>query len=153
VLEPKWADTFRNTVKTLGKNHILDTEFRGSAYTAAWYVGVISSVSYTDVTNVADTMASHSGWTEAGPTNAPNYSQGTRPALTFGTPAASASLSTSAASAFSITSTGTLKGAFITTNSTKDGTTGTLYSSALFSGGDRAVGNGDTVNVSATLTA
>lgn len=148
--EQKWPEEALNVVTTVGKNDILDKYWGGSGYTAAPFVGLISSVSYSAVA-AADTMSSHAGWTEAGPTNAPNYSQGTRPALTFGA-ASAGSKATSSPSAFSITGAGTLKGCFATTVSTKDGTTGILISAGLFTGGDRVVANGDTVNVSYTST-
>ena len=146
----KWEDDIENTVVTVGKNLALDTILAGSSYTAAWYMGLISLASYSAI-SAADTMASHAGWLEAGNANAPTYSQGTRPAPAWSS-ASAGSKATSAAVVFSITSTGTVKGCFLNTVSTKDGTTGTLYSAGLFTGGDKAVGNGDTLNVSYTAS-
>lgn len=151
-MEVKWADDFRNTVTDVGANDLLDKYFAGSAYTAAFYVGLISSTSYSAIA-AANTMSSHAGWLEAGVANAPTYSQATRPALNMANAASARSKASSAVSAFSITGPGTAKGAFITTVNTKDGTTGILYSAGLFSGGDRAVINGDTINISTTVSA
>src|ERR1700693_2483149 len=62
----KWRDEFPNTVVVVGKNHMLNTEFTGSAYTVTGpYMGLISSVSFSAI-STADTMASHAGWLEAG---------------------------------------------------------------------------------------
>jgi hypothetical protein len=68
-----WTDTIPNLVTTVGKNDALDKYLAGSAYTAAWFLGLIDSTSYTAVA-AGDTAASHAGWTE----NA-GYSQGARP--------------------------------------------------------------------------
>lgn len=150
LMVPKWTETKLNTVLTAGKNDLLDKYFAGSAYTAAWFCLLISSVSYTAIAP-GDTIASHSGWTEGGGTNAPAYT-GSRPALTFGA-AAAGSKATSSASSFTFTSGGTIKGMGAVTNATKDGTTGVLYNAVLFTGGDRIVATSDVVNVSVTFSA
>ena len=70
----KWRDTIDNVVCTVGKNLALDTFLAGAAYTVVGpFMGLISSTSYTAVA-AGDTMASHSGWLEAGGANAPTYS-------------------------------------------------------------------------------
>lgn len=148
--EVKGTELVPNLVTTVGKNYLLDNGLAGSAYTAAFFLGLISSTSYTAV-NAADTMASHTGWLEAGIANAPTYSQGARPTAAWSA-AAAGSKSLSAALTFSITSSGTVKGAFLTTVATKDGTTGTLYSAGTFTGGDKVVTNGDTLSVSYTAS-
>lgn len=151
----KWRDEFPNTVTTVGKNLLLDTLLGGSGYSVTGpYCGLISSASYSAIA-AGDTMSSHAGWLEAGSGNAPTYS-GSRKTLSFSA-ASSGSKATSSAASFSITGTGTIKGGFVVLGSgasaTVENTGGTLYSAGLFSGGDRAVINGDTVNVSYTASA
>lgn len=151
----KWEDDIENVVTTVGKNVALDAYLAGSAYTVVGpFMGLISSVSYTTGPAAADTMASHGGWTEAGGTNAPTY---TAPRKTAAWAAASAgSKSLSAPLSFAITSAGTVKGCFLVFStgalSTIDNTAGTLYSAGLFTGGDKVVANGDTLNVSYTAS-
>lgn len=148
------TEEFRNTVATVGKNLALDTYLAGSGYTVVGpFMGLISSASYSAI-SAADTMTSHAGWLEAGNANAPTYT-GTRKTAAWSA-ASAGSKSLSAPLSFAITSTGTVKGAFLTFGSgavnTIDNTAGVLYSAGLFSSGDRAVLNGDTLNVSYTAS-
>jgi hypothetical protein len=136
-----WDETIHNLVTNAGATFNLETFFRGTSYTASWYVGLVSNASFTAY-NATDTMASHSGWQEF-----TDYSQSNRVAATFGSAAVNKAITASAASSFSVTGAGTLKGAFLTTNNTKGGTTGTLYSVSNFTQGDRPVDAGYTVNV------
>ena len=143
----KWRDSIKNLVTTVGKNNLLDNHLAGSTYTATWYIGLIGSASYTTGPAAGDTSASHGGWVES-----QDYSQGTRPAPSFAA-ASGGSKATSAAVAFGINASVTIKGCFLISNSTKGGTTGVLYSAGTFTGGDKPVGNGDTLNVTYTASA
>jgi hypothetical protein len=146
----KWEDEAPNLVVNVGLQDMNAKYFTGSAYTAAWYIGLYGAAASNNPA-AGDTMSSHAGWTEV-----TAYSQATRPACTFGTPStANPSVATNSASpaSFSINGTTTVGGAFLTSNSTKSGTTGTLYSAADFSSpGDRAVVSGDTLSVTYTLS-
>ena len=146
----KWRDEIENLWTTEGKNEAFNQFFTGSSYTGAFYMGLVSSVSYTAIA-AGDTAAQINGsnqWTEAfNGTDTPTYSQGSRPTMSFSA-ASAGSISTSAALVFSITGTGTVKGAFVATNATKGGTSGKLITAGLFTGGDKSVSSGDTLNVS-----
>lgn len=142
----KWEETIFNTVVNTGLDDILDKFYKGSAYTAAHYVGLTDG---TPTIAATDTMATHAGWTEVHTT----YTEATREVMTLGT-VSSQSVDNSASKAiFNFTGTATVGGAFVTTDNTKGGTTGTLIGAAAFTGGDKSMGNGDTLNVTVTLTA
>lgn len=139
-----------NLVTTGGKNDLLDKYFAGSGYTATWYLGLVSSVSFSAYA-AGDTMSSHAGWTEAGATNAPNYGAANRSTITFA--AASGGVKASSAiTAFTFSNSGTVKGGFITTGQVKDATTGILYSAGNFTAGDAPVANGYVMTCTASLT-
>ena len=141
----KWEDRSHNLVVNVGLADMNDKYFSGSGYTAAWYIGLYGSGSTNDPA-AGDTMASHAGWTEV-----TAYSQATRPAATFGsaTVADPSVINNSASVAvFSINGTTTVGGAFLTSDDTKSGTSGILFSASDFqSPGDRSVVSGDTLNV------
>ncbi|MEW6314624.1 MAG: hypothetical protein AB1513_11395 [Pseudomonadota bacterium] len=140
-------DSIINLVTTAGKNDALDKYLAGSAYTAAFYMGLVDGATAPTYA-AADTMSSHAGWTEN-----QNYTQTTRQAPSWSA-ASGAAKSTSTPVSFSINTNGqTLAGAFITTSNTKGGTTGTLYSCGNFTGGNKTAGNGDTIQVSYTANA
>lgn len=141
----KWRETIDNLVVDVGLNDMLNQWLKGSTYTAAFYVGLVAG---TPTIAAADTMSSHAGWTD----NA-TYSNATRPALTLGTVAAKSVDNSASKAVFNINGTATITGAFVTTNSTKSGTTGTLISAGAFSGGSKSVTSGDTLNVQVTYTA
>jgi len=144
----KWEEKNPNLVVNVGLKDMNAKYFSGSAYTAAWYVGLITGPGPATIA-AADTLASHAGWTE--------YSTytGNRQAVTFGT-ATTADPSvidnSGAPNAFIITAPGgTVAGAFLCTVAT--GTVGTLFSASDFqSPGDRAVVAGDTLNVTYTFS-
>jgi hypothetical protein len=148
----KWELETPNLVVNGGLQDMNTKYFVGSAYTAAWYLGLITGPGSGVTIAATDTAASHAGWTEA-----VGYSQAARPTCTFGaTPTnANPSVATNSASTatFSINATATIAGAFLISNSTKSGTTGILYSAAKFqTPGDRSVINGDTITVTYTLS-
>jgi len=146
----KWAEENHNLVVNEGLQDMNTKYFAGSGYTAVWYIGLYGSGA-TNNPAPGDTMASHIGWTEV-----TAYSQATRPAVTFGTATtADPSVITNSASpaTFSINGTTTVGGAFLTSNNTKGGTTGILFSASDFqSPGDRSVVNGDTLTVTYTFS-
>ena len=153
----KWSDYIQNVVTDQGRNHMLGVEFRSVTQVTAWYIGLISSVkganNYATVANT-DTQASHSNWAQCNSNNAPNFSQTSNRLITFSA-AATKAIASSNATVFSIITSGTVKGAFLTSNPNKSNlgagpTTGFLYSAGLFSAGDKVVSNGDTLNVSYT---
>jgi hypothetical protein len=136
--ELKWAEEYKNLVTTAGKTDIIDKYFKGSAYTAAWYLGLKG----TGAAVVGDTLASHASWAEVNP-----YT-GNRPAITFGTTSGGSNTATTVS--YSINATQTVAGAFVASVNT--GTSGTLYSAGDF-GTPRSVLSGDTLNVTLTVNA
>lgn len=142
----KWSDTIENIVVNQGKNFALDTLLAGSAYTAA----VVMGLKAVGTAVVGDTQASHASWLEVGLANAPAYS-GSRKTPAFSA-ASAGSKTTSAAVSFAFTSGGTVAGCFINLAgaATIDSTTGNLYSAGDFTGGNKVVANGDTVQVTWT---
>ena len=145
----KWESSLPNLVVNVGLQDMNAKYFSGSAYTATWFIGLYGAAA-SNTPAAGDTSASHAGWTEVVP-----YSNATRPAATFGTATTAdpSVISNSASPAsYTINATATVGGAFLISNSTKSGTTGTLFSASDFAApGDRSVASGDTLNVTYTF--
>lgn len=141
----KWEDDFSNLVVNVGLDDSLDKHLKGSSYTAAWYVGITTG---SPSPAAADTMGSHGGWTES-----TVYSNANRPTLTLGTVSGQSVDNSASKAVFNINASGTVGGAFVVNDDTKGGGTGTLYGCGAFTGGNRTVADGDTLNVTVTCTA
>ena len=145
----KWSAESHNLVVNVGLKDMNDKYFTGSAYTAAWYLGLYGSGA-SNTPAAGDTSASHAGWTEV-----TAYSNGTRPACTFAaasTADPSVISNSGSPAVFNINGSATVGGAFLISNSTKGGTTGILFSAADFSApGDRVVANLDTLSLTYTF--
>lgn len=145
----KWEDSSPNLVVNSGLQDMNNKYFKGSGYTATWYLGLILGPGSSTTIAAGDTLALHGGWTEY-----TDYA-GNRPAITFGTPTTAdpSVISNSAApTSFSISGAGgTIAGAFVCNAAT--GTSGVLFSASDFqSPGDRIVVSGDTLNVTYTFS-
>ena len=142
----KWVDENHNTVVNVGLDDVLDKYFKGSTYTAAWYVGLTDG---TPTIAAGDTMASHAGWVEV-----TAYTEGTREALVLGTVSGQSVDNSASKAAFSINAdTTVIGGAFLAVSSTKGEAASLLYGVAALTAGDKSLDSGDTLNVTITLAA
>ena len=143
----KWETQEHNLVVNEGLQDMNTQYFKGSSYTAAFYLGLITGPGSGTSYSATDTLASHT-WTEF-----TNYS-GSRKAVTFGsaTSADPSVIASSSPVSYTITSSGgVVAGAFLCTVSS--GTSGVLFSESDFqSPGDRTVVSGDTLNVTYTFS-
>ena len=119
----KWEDQMHNLVVNQGLQDMNTQYFKGSTYTAGFFLGLVTGPGSGTAYAAGDTLASHIGWTEF-----TNYS-GSRKAVTFGTATTAdpSVISNSASpSQFSITGGGgTVAGAYQCTLAS--GTTGVLF--------------------------
>jgi hypothetical protein len=146
----KWEENNHNLVVNTGIQYMAGTALTSVTQITTWYIGLVTGPGSGTTFAAGDTMLTHAGWTEF-----TGYSQATRVTATFATATtANPSVVTNSASVavFSINAGGTVAGAFLTSNNTKSGTTGTLFSASDFTGGDRTVVNGDALNVTYTFS-
>jgi hypothetical protein len=147
----KWTAESKNLVVNAGLQYMAGSALTSVTQITTWYLGLYGAGA-SNTPAAGDTMASHAGWTEY-----TNYSNANRVTATFAaatTANPSVVTNTASPAAFNISGAGgTVGGAFLTSENTKGGTTGTLFSAADFgSPGDRAVVNGDTLSVTYTFS-
>ena len=146
----KWTATEHNLVVNTGLQYMCGSALTSTTQITTWYLGLYGAGA-TNTPAAGDTALLHPGWTEITP-----YSNGVRPTCSFAAATlANPSVATNSASvaAFNINAPATVGGAFLISNNTKGGSTGTLFSAADFqSPGDRTVVSGDTLNVTYTLS-
>jgi hypothetical protein len=139
----KWVNIAPNLVVNTGLQSMNTQFFTGSAYTAAWYIGLVNGTSATTTFSGGDTLATHAGWTEN-----TDY-VGNRKAASFGaaTLADPSNINNSASAAsFTMNATANIAGAFLA--NVASGTSGLLFSAADFQApGDRSVVSGDVLNI------
>jgi hypothetical protein len=136
----KWESPAKNIVTNLALDDINNVYLRNGSPKANWYAGLIDQVSYTQLLN-ADTMSSHSGWVEL-----TSYTETVRQTWT---PGASASQTVVNGTVMTYTSSAAcnIKGAFIASDSSKGGTTGLLFCTALLTNGTQPASIGDTLRL------
>lgn len=141
----KWEDSAHNLVVNVGLADMNDKYFSGSGYSATWYLGLVDN-SPSPTYAAGDTMSSHAGWSEN-----TDYTQANRPTVTFGSATVadpSVINNSGAVDVFTMNASVTIAGAFLTSDNTKGGTSGILFSASTFqTPGARTVVSGDTLNV------
>lgn len=149
----KWSDTFHNLVVNQGLQDMNSKYFKGSGYTAAWYLGLVTGPGTDTTYGASNTLASHGstgsgGWTE-NTAYTTTGGAGVRAEVTFGTATTadpSVINNTASPGVFTMTSNAqTIAGAFLA--SVSSGTSGILFSAGDFTGGDKLVDSGDSLSV------
>ena len=144
----KWKARAKNIIPNAVLNDILNVYFDASSATTTFYMGMVDNSGFTAFA-AGDTMSSHSGWTEN-----TNTSLSTRPTWTPGS-ASAQSIANGTQVSFPMNPSGTctIKGFFLTSNSTLGGTTGNLVATAAIGTGPQTCSNGDTLKVTYAVNA
>jgi len=152
-----------NGITNEGKDHLLDVVFDSGTQITTWYLLLIDDANFTalaDDDTYDDINQAGNGWDEFTDYTDPGNADSTvtRPEWAPDEPSAQ-SITNSTVEQFDITGSGTVKGVGVVgggTNSSDKGdhaADGTLWATALFSGGDVPVTNGDALKVTYTVSA
>ncbi|MGO1500833.1 MAG: hypothetical protein ACTHWH_06070, partial [Marinobacter sp.] len=130
---------WQNLIVNTGLNQLLDGGLAGAG---PWHIGLTDG---SPTVAAADTMASHTGWTEV-----VGYDEAVRQTWTPGAVASQKVNNNASAAVFTVTSNSTtIGGAFLADASTKSGSTGLLFAAGAFTQGDVTLSAGSSITVTA----
>lgn len=154
---------FDNGITDEGKDKLLNVMFDSGTQITSWFAGIINNSGFTalaDDDTYDDIDQAGNGWDEFQAYTDTNNgaSTTTRPLVNFD-PASAQSITNGTVANYAVTGTATIKGIFLVGGIAGAQTKGdhapggTLWNTALFSGGDVAVESGDTLKVTYTVSA
>ncbi len=141
----RWRSWLKNGVTGPGLDDLNNTYFRNGTTKTAWYIGLIDNTSYSALAS-GDIMTSHAGWIEN-----VSYTNTARPAWGPGV-SSGQSLVNGTTANFSMSAVASIRGLFLVSDSTLNGTAGLLWATAAFSGGVQPCNPGDTLKVTYTVS-
>ena len=122
----------KNLVVNQGLNDLLNCYFNAGGQTPNWYLGIFQG-NYTPVaSDTASVIAANS-------TECSSYTSATRPQWQQAAPSAQSITNSANRATFTFNNSQTIYGAFLISNSTIGGTSGTLFSAAQFSASKNVV--------------
>lgn len=135
----RWFVAHKNLVVNVGLDYFLDVALglNSQAQISSWYVGLKGS----GTPAAADTMSSHASWSEI-----TDYSESTRPQWQGARSSGETASNSANKAQFTMSASTTVYGAFLTSDNTKGGTSGTLLSAGDFSS-SKALSANDVLNV------
>lgn len=134
-----------NIVVDQGLNYSLNAAFGLTSALPSWYIGLFEG-------NYTPTAGATAATVVGLATECIAYTAGARPAWTTVASTAKSLTNGAARASFTFNATKTVYGAFLTSSSTKSGTTGTLFSAARFNTA-KAVDTNDELLITYVLTA
>lgn len=139
----KWIEEFDNIIVNVALDHLLDVVLKGGSAISTWYVGIKGS----GTPAASDTMSSHATWSEI-----VAYSEANRPGWSGGSVSSQSVDNSGSPAQFTINANGTaIYGAFLSSNNSKSGSTGTLFSAGDFAS-SKTLDNGEILEVTITYT-
>jgi hypothetical protein len=134
-----------NTVVNEGLDHILSVIFNSGTQVTTWYVAIFEGNYTPQSTDTASNIASNS-------TESTAYDEATRVEWVEAAPSGQTVTNSANRATFNINATKTIYGAFLISDNTKSGTTGTLMAASRFSA-SRNVVSGDDLLITYSFSA